>query len=241
MGKKYIIPVKGQIRTCHCGRVFRAKLDGAGSKHCSTTCMERRARALSDQYRRDGRYQEATQKHYLTKRNYPIICLKCSNCFISKNKTSKYCPDCVPAVQREAARGQSSHLILYCICSTCGERFRPYKPNRENRAKGWPPKQCGVCKRGRHYTTTPRRPNDVVPSYALKTKVFERDGYRCHLCGKLAPKKYRGGTHDLAPEADHIISYSDGGRAILENLACSHRKCNRRKGRKSRGQLLLFG
>jgi 5-methylcytosine-specific restriction endonuclease McrA len=61
-------------------------------------------------------------------------------------------------------------------------------------------------------------------------KVFERDGWRCGVCGKKTPKRWRGTTKDNAPELDHRISMGIGGGHTYENCQCACRKCNREKG-----------
>lgn len=51
----------------------------------------------------------------------------------------------------------------------------------------------------------------------------------CHLCGE--PIDYE--AHHLEPlsfQIDHIIPLNKGGTDDLDNLAASHRKCNRDKG-----------
>lgn len=68
-------------------------------------------------------------------------------------------------------------------------------------------------------------------------KVFERDGWRCHLCGIKTPRRLRGTIKDNAPELEHIVSLADGGSHTWGNVACSCRRCNIAKGAESRGQL----
>lgn len=70
-------------------------------------------------------------------------------------------------------------------------------------------------------------------------KVFERDKWRCHLCGVKTPRHLRGSTDDRAPELEHIVSLADGGSHTWGNVACSCRKCNGAKGSASFGQLGL--
>jgi len=53
----------------------------------------------------------------------------------------------------------------------------------------------------------------------LRTRVFERDGYRCQTCD---------GWQDLC--ADHIIPESLGGETTYENLQTLCRSCNAKKG-----------
>lgn len=71
-------------------------------------------------------------------------------------------------------------------------------------------------------------------------KVFERDGWRCHLCGCKTHKAKRGSIHPKAPELDHIIPLSKGGDHSYTNTACSCRACNHAKGNKIIGQPSLF-
>ena len=70
-------------------------------------------------------------------------------------------------------------------------------------------------------------------------KVFERDGWRCHMCGTKLKRKDRGTFKDMAPELDHIITLAEGGTHTWENVACSCRKCNGAKGSRSFGQMVL--
>lgn len=70
-------------------------------------------------------------------------------------------------------------------------------------------------------------------------KVFNRDGWICHICGAKLKPKDRGTYKDKAPELDHIVTLSDGGSHTMQNVACSCRKCNINKGGRSFGQLVL--
>jgi hypothetical protein len=74
-------------------------------------------------------------------------------------------------------------------------------------------------------------------------KVFERDGWRCHMCRVRTPRYLRGTIEDRAPELDHIVPFGakDGqrGRHRYDNVACACRKCNRAKGARPLGQLRL--
>ncbi|EMD8985967.1 HNH endonuclease [Pseudomonas aeruginosa] len=70
-------------------------------------------------------------------------------------------------------------------------------------------------------------------------KIFERDGWVCHLCGRKTLKSKRGTLHKRAPELEHIVALADGGTHTWGNLACACSSCNRRKGPTSFGQLGL--
>jgi excisionase family DNA binding protein len=61
-------------------------------------------------------------------------------------------------------------------------------------------------------------------SEKLREEVLKRDKYLCRYCGKkLNPK-----TEMIA--IDHIFPVHLGGQTVLDNLATSCMKCNRKKG-----------
>jgi len=70
-----------------------------------------------------------------------------------------------------------------------------------------------------------------APSGARYTdlEIFERDRWRCHLCGRKVNRELsrmhpRGGT------IDHLVPISDGGTDEPSNVATAHRACNLAKG-----------
>jgi len=73
--------------------------------------------------------------------------------------------------------------------------------------------------------------------------VFERDGWRCQLCGrKVKPDK--ASPHPMAPVVDHILPLSKGGTHEYRNVQTAHHLCNNRKGNRVLGlgeQLRLIG
>ena len=75
-----------------------------------------------------------------------------------------------------------------------------------------------------------------------RRRVFERDGYRCHICGcKTNPHaKYPSPNR---PTIDCIIPLSKGGSYTYENTATACARCNfAKKNRAVDGdQLMLVG
>lgn len=66
-----------------------------------------------------------------------------------------------------------------------------------------------------------------------KQEIYERDGGRCHLCGKKCdPRKWH---------LDHLIPLSLGGEHTRKNVAVSCPRCNDSKGNSGHSQLRLFG
>lgn len=56
------------------------------------------------------------------------------------------------------------------------------------------------------------------------SELAERDGWRCYLCGEL--------VDEADAEVDHIVPVALGGTTLPENVALTHRNCNRRKQHK---------
>jgi HNH endonuclease len=63
-----------------------------------------------------------------------------------------------------------------------------------------------------------------------RTAIFERDGFRCYLCGQPTPKDLRGFRYvPNAPSVDHVVP-SHLGTNDPDNLRCCCRRCNLEKG-----------
>lgn len=72
-----------------------------------------------------------------------------------------------------------------------------------------------------------------------RAKVFARDGFRCHICGKLLDMG-QSGTHRMAPSIDHVVPVSLGGKHTMENVRAAHFGCNSRRGNRGVGQLVML-
>ena len=125
-------------------------------------------------------------------------------------------------------------------CLDCGAQFT----QRTN--WGCPEKRCLSCiaelmKKNKRIAKGIRRARirGAVYESIDPIKVFDRDGWRCHICKKLTDKSKRGTYDDRAPELDHVISLAQGGSHTWGNVACSCRACNSMKGAKSLGQLSM--
>lgn len=69
--------------------------------------------------------------------------------------------------------------------------------------------------------------------------VFDRDGWKCQLCGERTPRRLRGTTQDRAPELDHVLPLALGGQHTWGNVQCACRACNLAKGATPLGQMGL--
>jgi hypothetical protein len=122
-------------------------------------------------------------------------------------------------------------LIVYAFgrprrwCSDQCERQSPEFKAAQQRAK----RARRATKRGaKHESYDPR-------------EIFERDGYRCQLCGGKLHRTAKV-PHPKAPTIDHIVPLAKGGDDIRANVHAAHFICNALKGDRGGGeQLLLVG
>ena len=102
-------------------------------------------------------------------------------------------------------------------CAWCGDVFCSGATS-----VGTAPRYCSrACSRrsGRR-----RQGRFQVPD-RVRQAIYERDGWKCQLCGKRVGKKYHP-SHERAPTLDHIIPQSVGGSDDPSNLQLAHRICN---------------
>lgn len=104
----------------------------------------------------------------------------------------------------------SIHVPGINVCGPCADRIaNAYSKKHSGEWLTWP----NVSR------PTSAAAKKAVISQGLRTKVFERDMYRCLRCG----------DHTRLC-ADHITPESKGGEAILENLQTLCLPCNSWKG-----------
>lgn len=78
-----------------------------------------------------------------------------------------------------------------------------------------------------------------VESFTLRD-IAERDGWKCHLCGKRVPDRpYK--ARPLDATLDHLIPVSDGGDHTRANVALAHNRCNYERAHLGAAQLRLVG
>lgn len=127
-------------------------------------------------------------------------------------------------------------------CRECGAQV---DRTQDARRKWFCSVACGkkhLRRRHRHSENNEARARraGVPVDYSIKPlKVFERDGWRCQLCGVSTPQRLRGGTDPRSPEVDHIVPISMGGGHTWDNVQCACRRCNGIKGAKALGQMRI--
>jgi len=208
-------------RTCrHCGKQFVVSDTAVPGRWCSKTCQSK------DEPRRDP----------LAKRNIPkpIVIRNCAGCGAEISKNLYCSKECYPRSIYEKKRKP----LVNVRCNECNTEFLGH----DNRLF------CSAKCRARHSRRTHGRKHrerarkaGVFYEPINVTTVFDRDGWRCQICGVKTPKRLRGKNEDMSPELDHRIPFALGGDHTYENVQCACRACNLKKsGDQIVGQLSLF-
>jgi len=227
---------------------------GAHRKYCSDSCR-------SDWYRYRTRGKEVVRPWHK--------CLVCERVFFSERANRKYCSAaCGTKAKRHAiecdfcgktfyrastrprfcsiACGQKNRRAIE-TCVGCGAEF----PHRGTGQNSYCSFDCYLRTRGKKRTGRKfgtdvhhrrRAKKAGVPHESVSIEyVYERDGGKCHICGKKVSTGYES-PHPMSLSLDHLIPLSRGGGHLLNNVCISHLGCN--VGRKTRAngeQLLLVG
>ena len=224
-------PAIHQVHTCLvCGTEFKPKRAGR-----TTTCSQ----ACGWKWTGEKRKAKFRLVSVVRMRR----CAVCSSIY-AQAKTEKTCsPDCAEAHRRAAIKAYSEAKSQADkserSCAECGSTFQPEYGDKR---RAYCSDECST-KAHRRVTKKVRRARKRAGAVepVNPTKVFERDGWRCQLCGIKTPRGKRGTCAPNAPEMDHIVPLADGGDHSYRNVQTACRTCNIKKGAGAGGQLLLFG
>lgn len=151
---------------------------------------------------------------------------KCRNAFYKKNEPYKEAY--LARRSREMAARRQVQSTRKCHC---GNAIDPLKS------------LCASCKKEKRSSTLRRakaiRRGAYVAERFDPIEILERDGWRCHICGRDTPKVLRGSFADNAPELDHIVPISKGGEHSRLNTACACRRCNIVKSNRPLDDLII--
>lgn len=195
-------------------------------------------------------------------------CVDCGISFIARSPNQKSCrgPNC--RYGREGAWRQANPSCRHCgkpitgrtrlfcdiyctrksafkvkplktvICPGCNREFKQNRPYQK-----YCTKKCLNKTRWRNDNHLRRHKARENGDYEIISNddIYARDAWRCQLCCKKVLKSWRGTSHPRAPELDHIVPLSRGGKHVRTNVQCSCRSCNIAKGDRPLGQLRLFG
>jgi hypothetical protein len=173
-----------------------------------------------------------------------LRCRECDRCFASRRRRTTCSEACNRArAAKKSLLLQRARVMHYegRTCDYCGIRFtaiwRCYARNGKRANRRFCSPQCGArffrAASGRNHRARARR-RGAAYERVDRFAVFERDGWRCQLCGIDTPpslfRKKRGDNTMNAPELDHIVPLARGGDHVMDNCQCLCRACNGLKG-----------
>lgn len=227
------------IKICkYCGKEFITRVDNRPNRglYCSNKCAG---------FAKGLKRLKNPKKPKLIKK---VQCKACGNIFEQKN-SRLYCGDeCrkkyEAKYQKKRAQREKSIKTKPRKCKWCGSLFIPEYGNKKRVfcstgcAKKADNALKAVASRIRSKKTK-KRINNIHIDLINRTKIFERDNWRCQLCGKKINPKLKF-PHPMSATIDHIIPLCDGGEHTERNLQAAHFICNSRRQDKGIVQLRLM-
>jgi len=212
--------------TCaHCGAAFVAKQKN--KIYCSRLCNLKAFHARDPgrmKVFRDRERAKAESQPKFSKVFYGT-CSDCGSRFFWR-RARKRCEACTIAAQKYVSA--SVHEDRICPC--CGLKFV---------SRTLASTYCSLkCSRRMARRSSPSKHRERARKHGVSyapvspAKVFDRDGWRCQICGKQTPKQRRGSRYSNAPELDHRVPISKGGAHDYANTQCACRACNGAKSNK---------
>lgn len=167
-----------------------------------------------------------------------IPCQECGKIFYKNRSDTRFCSsECYRTYNLRLSKQEriQNYEPKRNVCNECGCEFVSSYGNKHR-------SYCSDKCRRKHFQRTSkahRRAKIRGNEYEVfdPLEIFERDHWRCQLCGMKTPKRLRGTLEDRAPELDHIIPLALGGPHTRINTQCLCRLCNQRKGATIAGQL----
>jgi len=201
--------------TCEeCGATFEQRGRGPRRRYCSTRCQNS-AVVKSDAYKR------GQAKHKQRRREDPEYRDELNR---RRRKYQRVCEWCGAEYL-----GRKSRAVRFCS-SECHNNAVGYRTGIQPMESA---KDAAERRRIR------RRMAFVENVY--RKQVFERDGWKCQICGKAIPKRAKV-PEPKAATIDHIIPLAVGGTHEMRNVQAAHFWCNASKSANAANdQLLLFG
>lgn len=201
-----------------------------GDKYCSRECYFKQASA-----------RKAAKRVFVTR--YRKTCEECGSRLWSKRGDEKYCSKSC-GNRAASKRKRLLQPMPGFFCKECGTAYVSLHRGKTSFCSKTCSKRHGKREARRKYGRKHRaraRRFGVEYEPVHRTKVFERDGWRCQICGRATPEKYMGSMRKNAPELDHRIPLSRGGPHTYDNVQCACRECNGAKSNALEvGQMPLF-
>lgn len=223
-----------------------------GTQPCSVedcdrpSCVARPQRLCTSHYNK-ARYT-AEQRH---QKKHQATCSVCGRQWMSERPGRKLCSDACRSVEytrrgirpphwdrrsaggsrpwsratrakwklAKAARGSSGNRWVAGWCERCGKDFVSALGTDLAR-------YCSnACKRRARSSRRRARERGAYSERYARHQIFERDGWRCHICKRLTLKA-EVVPHPRAPVLDHLVPLARGGSDTAANVATACFLCN---------------
>jgi HNH endonuclease len=195
------------LRTCKCcDQPFTRAERGPQSQFCSDACKKasRRAGKLA-----------AARKWYAT-----AEWATCDTCGLRMlRRPNSEVTICSPCRQgKQIKHGVTRTYDRGCRCRACTDAVSSASlRNKYKRAAEGIPLDISHRARARRY--------GVQHQHVNKLQVYERDEWRCGLCGDPVDREAKWPSA-MSASLDHIVPMSAGGSHMYENVQCAHLRCN---------------
>lgn len=254
------VPIRHECTCAICGSSFQSRQ--LGTKYCSKPCRNQ-ANYLRQ---RDSGYRTRYRKENPLKPELrPVPCAVCGE-VVMRGPNARYrataCSSrCIsylrnrkwpstPVSDRHPSRStlvSADHparskpkppRFAAGSCMQCGAWYVVDRLAGRNLTDRYCAERCG---RAHGRLARRARQKAAYVSVVRRQRIYERDGWRCHLCGKKV-RRNRVVPHPLAPVLDHVIPLANGGTHEPANVRTAHFLCNSQKGDRGGGeQLALIG
>lgn len=142
--------------------------------------------------------------------------------------TSECSDECRKKYNKQIAR-QSKKTVCdkdTFRCYQCGKEYKPEYGDRKRRfCSDWHAR-IFAKRQSKRKTRARKWKSEYIFERFADWEIFERDGWRCMICGLPVRRDVDPSTHNQGPTIDHIIPLSQGGSHIRRNVQCAHRICN---------------
>lgn len=158
-----------------------------------------------------------------------MVCASCGDLIPRRHPGAIYCEAC----SGTACLG-GTWIRGVKVCEDCGVPILVYKGSgnkcdecadaiKRDRARA--EKRDHKHRYGSHCHKSRARKYGCYYEPVNRFKVFERDHWTCHICGKPIPWGTAPGT-PMSPTIDHVWPMSKGGPHSYENVRAAHMICN---------------
>jgi hypothetical protein len=214
----------GEVKQCYvckrCGKEFVPKAKER-TVYCSRECS----------YADWSAWQGVTEKQERRPKIEPkpidaFVCNECGETIKGDDATKSYCSrECLLEHNRRLGRMKMAQAkpLIERTCRHCGKKFTStYGLKRVA--------YCSVDCCNHHSRAISRRYRRAIERGVGSERidpliVYERDGWRCGICGELVDKKLTYPDRASAT-LDHVLPLAKGGTHTYDNVQIAHAQCN---------------